>query len=398
MKKWFIASVFLLSCYSLFSQTKVAGGYFPYYRTTTGTNFAAYNYLYYSFVYPLDFGDIELGDNNVKAFNDFKTATASLSAKRMISVGSKNCANMAKNATARKNFARNLRIFCRTHDMDGIDMDWEAIDNLADMSNFTSLMKEIRAEIDSTSLEFIITIGIGNYWMQWYDNDVLKQSDFLQIMVYDQTGSWSTSPYGNHASMDHFIQAGNYWKNRGFSPDKLVLGMPYYGYKFASTAGGLAPAVTYAEILSQFPNAKAADNNLINTTGYYWFNGVDLVKQKVDYAITQGFRGVFVWEITQDNLTHPLSLTKALSESIATNTTELKADYSEISFFPNPAKELVVIQSSKPLGNIAIYSVLGVEVFRQFSRETRTEIQLENLKGLYFIRVNESFTGKLVVQ
>ena len=327
----------MLTSFNLFAQKlNVVGGYFPSWRSTSSANFNHYNYLYYAFAFPSVNGEI-LDLNPV--FFEFLDANKSNPAKKFISVGSTGLPEMAKDSIASLKFADTLRSFCKVHQLQGIDMDWEAIDNEVDMKNFTRLMKMIRNEIDTTNLEFSITLGFGNYWMQWYEDEALQTADFLQIMIYDQTGTWSGSPFGNHASMDHFLQAESYWVSRGYPRNKLVMGLPYYGYKFKSNKGGLASAVTYADILTQFPNMKSSDNLLSDNTGYYWFNGADLIKEKTEYAINNGFKGVFVWEIAQDDLKSPLSLDSTLAKTAGTLTLgieKLNSSETTISIYPNP--------------------------------------------------------------
>ncbi|MCX6181431.1 MAG: glycosyl hydrolase family 18 protein [Bacteroidetes bacterium] len=399
MKKLILAIALLLISNPFFSQTfNVSGGYFPYWRSTAGIDLSTFNYLYYAFVVPSNSGGVLLENNSTAAFNSFKNATANLSSKRLISVGSTNCPTMAADATARKNFADGLRIFCRTHNFDGIDIDWEAINNSTDQANFTALMHDIRNEIDSTDLEFVITVGYGNYNLQWYSNEALHLADFIQIMVYDQTGTWSSSPYGNHASMNHYLDAETYWVSRGFTRDKMVMGLPYYGYRFNSTSGGLADAITYADILAHFPNATAADNLLSDNTGYYWFNGVDLIKQKTKYAKDNGFKGVFVWEIAQDNPNHSLSLNKAMKQEIAMEISEIN-NVAKTSFFPNPVNNILFIESEKNLGKISVYNSIGQAVYENTSNEKHIEIPASTFSpGIYFIQSNSVNIGKIVIE
>ena len=189
-------------------------------------------------------------------------------------------------------------------------MDWEAIDNATDSLNFRLLMQDIRVEFDKTDLALVVTVGHGDYWLNWYSNIALQQVDFLQIIVYDKKGTWSTSPFGHHASMQHFKNTEVYWNNRDFTDEQLVMGVPFYGYRFESTDGGSAETVTYEVIVEQFPNIKSDDNYLFDETGHYWFNGQALIKEKRDYVFENEFKGIFTWEMTQDIEDHDRSLLK----------------------------------------------------------------------------------------
>lgn len=407
MKKIFVIILSLISS-SLICQTfDVIGGYFPYWRSTESANFENYNYNYFAFVFPTNTGGIAKVTNRENAFNSFISATDGVKTKRLISVGSTGMSEMAMTQENRQNFADTLRKFCRHFGLQGIDMDWESIDNATDSANFSALMQEIRTTVDTTDLEFVITVGSGDYWLKWYSNSAMHQADFLQIMVYDKTGTWAASPFGNHSSIDHFKQAETYWLNRGFTRDQLVMGLPYYGYKFKDEKGGLAEAATYAEIMKRFPNAQPTDNLLSDESGYYWFNGYALIREKVKYAAEKGFKGVFVWEIAQDDLDHTLSLEKAIYDEIngadtpiietsVTSAIDLNNSSSEITTYPSPASNTVFIKGTDLNISYSIYKFDGNQVLSGTYSENG--IDVTNLEaGFYIIQVGNN-TSKFIIE
>lgn len=292
-----------------FAQEKIVGGYYPYYRTANSIDWSGYTHVYFAFGFPTSDGGLSV---NESSFNDFITKSEEYQFKKYISLGTTGFPEMATEESNRLQFVDTLIKFCEHYDLDGIDMDWELIDNPMDSSNFRKLMEEIRVGLDGKDLEFIATIGYGDWALKWYSNQALEQADFLQIMIYDRAGTWADSPFDNHASWDHFLEAEVYWNDRGFSDDQLVMGVPYYGYKFNSTSGGLAEAVSYEEIYSRFPDLSPEDNYRSDESGYYWFNGQDLIKQKREYVFDNEFLGIFTWEMSQDVENDDRSLHKAL--------------------------------------------------------------------------------------
>jgi len=305
MKK-LLTLLLLLPLFS-FGQEKIVAGYFPYYRDIATTDWAGYTHVYFAFGFSTAEGGLELNESQFEAF---VVKSNELNLKKYISLGSTGFPEMAVTAENRENFADTLRKFCEAYDLDGADMDWEMINNSTDSLNFRLLMQAIRVEFDNTDLEFIATIGDGDYNLKWYSNLALQQADWLQIMVYDKTGTWSTSPFGNHASMQHFLDAEIYWNNRGFTDDQLVMGVPFYGYRFESTDGGAADAIAYEDIVDRFPEITPADNYLYDESGYYWFNGQDLIKEKRAYVFDNKFKGIFTWEMSQDIEDNDRSLLK----------------------------------------------------------------------------------------
>lgn len=401
MKKLIYLLLFTFALPTFAQKLDVVGGYFPYWRSTANVKFENYNYLYFAFIFSKEDGGLKFNNSGATAMNAFLTATDNINSKRLISVGGTDMDKMADDPVARKHFADTLRKFCRIHNFDGIDMDWEAINNATDRDNFTSLMKDIKAEIDSTDLEFVITVGFGNYWQQWYENEALELADFLQIMIYDQTGTWAASPYGNHASMNHFKQAETYWVGRGFDRSDLVMGLPYYGYRFDDNSGGLADAITFGEYLNQFPNATAADNLLIDATGHYYMNGPDLIKEKANYAIDNGFKGVFVWEIAQDDFQHELSLDKALMEVVSPELVTQNVDVVyENAVFPNPTSGLINVKINlDEMETISLYSSQGRLLLKERKSQSLDISQLSN--GIYVLKIkmkNNQFYFKQIIK
>lgn len=387
MKKLLLLLLITFSFNTIAQNLEVKGGYFPYWRSTNNINFSNYNYLYFAFAFPTSDGGLQFSNPTAEAaFNSFNSKTQGLDSKRLISIGSTGMPEMASDPTNRLKFADTLRKFCRTHNYDGIDMDWESINNATDRDNFTALMKAIKNEIDTTDLEFVITIGFGNYWLQWYENEALDCADFLQIMIYDQTGTWAQSPYGNHASMDHFKQAETYWVGRGYSRNKLVMGLPYYGYKFEDENGGLATAVTYTEIMNQFPNAQPEDNLLIDGTGHYYFNGANLIKEKINYAKSEGFKGVFVWELAQDDPTSEKSLDAIFAGTVTAN--EVLEDQKVLfEIYPNPASSIINIIGTFQIDRIEIRSING-KLIKLIDQESNVINVFGLIDGTYLLKIH----------
>ncbi len=71
------------------------------------------------------------------------------------------------------------------------------------------------------------------------------------------------------------------------------------------------------------------------------------------------------------------------------------------SISPNPASTYVQIEnSSLPINSIELYDLLGQRVFYQnYNSLNQVQVQLEALKaGLYMVKINNSFTKKLVIK
>lgn len=80
------------------------------------------------------------------------------------------------------------------------------------------------------------------------------------------------------------------------------------------------------------------------------------------------------------------------------NTTDFAQN--NFSIFPNPAKTFVQIQTpSEAIQLIELYNLMGQKVFSQtYKNQKDVQINVESLKtGLYMLKINNSFTRKLVI-
>ena len=137
--------------------------------------------------------------------------------------------------------------------------------------------------------------------------------DEINVMIYDCYGEEpdadGTYP---HAPMSQFIERlGNYAK-AGVPNGKIIAGVPFYGGDKMQEG---TPTQTYSVLYAQAGGTlKPSDNSYDG----YAFNGVDLLKEKTQYLVDNGYAGIMVWEISQDiNYDDPMSLMRAIKSVTA---------------------------------------------------------------------------------
>ena len=127
-----------------------------------------------------------------------------------------------------------------------LDFDWEypGADDRGgsdgDGENYTALMKELRAAIDASGKEYIITFTApSSYWyLRHFDiTNMMIYVDWVNLMSYDLHGVWdSDNPIGNqvlsHTNLTEIDLALDlFWRN-DVEPSKIVLGLGFYGRSF----------------------------------------------------------------------------------------------------------------------------------------------------------------------
>ncbi len=128
------------------------------------------------------------------------------------------------------------------------------------------------------------------------DSPSFDKLDWLNVMAYDcDTPKHSTYEYAEACT--------KYWvRDRGFTPAKLTLGLPFYGRPFPGA---------YCDLLAADPDALEKDMVVMNGREV-WYNGRDTLRQKLALAKRYGLGGVMVWEISEDSEDQSKSLLTVL--------------------------------------------------------------------------------------
>lgn len=202
-------------------------------------------------------------------------------------------------AAKRTNFVNQVMNFVDAYNLDGVDIDIELED--ADIwNNFDALASELSGRLKAENK--ILTIAVNPWFTNGISSNTYRYFDFLNLMSYDynQSGTAEVAPWSQ------IYDLVSYYSNRGVSNDRMVIGVPFYGY---STSG----AVTYGQMIEQNPANAYQDY----ANGVY-YNGINTIKQKAEYSKSYG--GTMIWEIGQDSFGQ-YSLLKAIKEVMASGST-----------------------------------------------------------------------------
>lgn len=137
----------------------------------------------------------------------------------------------------------------------------------------------------------------------------LARLDFINVMAYDATGPWEPKKPGQHSSLGFAKDNISYWLRRGVGKEKLVLGVPFYGYGFGRDFQ--KDGYPYAEILKRYPDAEKRDQ--VGKT--IWHNSRPTIREKANYVIQNNLAGIMIWSLEQD-APGDKSLLKVINESL----------------------------------------------------------------------------------
>ncbi|GAY68994.1 hypothetical protein CUMW_268570 [Citrus unshiu] len=267
--------------------------------------------------------------------------------------------SMVRNSSHRKSFIDSSIRIARLYGFQGLDFAWTAPNTSTDMFNIGLLFDEWR--IAATKLEaknssrqqsqliltarFLYSPPANSYLL----NSIQRNLNWVHAVTasyYEPVSTNFTAPpaalYGSSSggfarSTDQVLKA---WIERGLSADKLVMGLPFYGYAWTLVkpedngigAAATGPAlhgnglVTYKEIKNYIknycPNVQVMYNtiyvmNYFSTrTIWFGFDDVEAVRAKIAYAKEKRLLGYYVWRVDYDDHNWALSQAAAQKERI----------------------------------------------------------------------------------
>lgn len=269
--------------------------------------------------------------------------------KLLISLGGwgwdKQFAAMVANPEAYERYTKAAIELVETSDYDGIDLDWEYPDTKEEIVGFDRLTRHFRKELDAIGRKknrpMVLTMAAAANpdALRWLGKETLLETmDWINVMTYDYAGPWL--PYAGHNSPLHAsskqpsgkprsteLSMRYLTEERGIPADRLAVGIPLYGRGFAvpkpyaptkDAAKMRVPGGGYSGLERLMK--KGWTRSWDDETGTPWLSSPDgkmvigyddaqSVGLKTEWAMKQGFRGVFFWEIGADLLpdgTNPL--------------------------------------------------------------------------------------------
>lgn len=311
----------------LFSDQARVVGYFPTWRftLTDKVDFCKLTHVNIAFGNPMVDGTIQLSNPSAISNLEQVISTAKLQNSNIqfyISLAggvlSDEVANTWKTFLAssqdRPKLIDKIIEFVLENNLDGVDVDleWSHV-----TQGYSDFVIELKKELSIHGKGMTAAFPSETKFSQISDQ-ALAVFDFINIMVYDYTGSWNPSQPGQHSSYNHAERGINYWKNIvGIAGEKLTLGVPFYGYDFLNST--TVESFTYGSMV-----ASNTSNSERDQVGNKYYNGRPTIASKVKLA-AQNLSGIMIWELGQDSFTE-YSLLQTIHKTysdLGVKTTEL---------------------------------------------------------------------------
>ncbi len=225
--------------------------------------------------------------------------------------------------SVKETFFQNVVSKIQTYNMDGVNIDFEALlaaDRGTLINTFmTELTDYVHTQLPGKEVSFA---GPAVNWSGWNFAGLANSCDYIFIMGYDFFGSWSSTSgpsaplLGGSYNITNTVIS-QYSSVVNSHPEKLILGVPYFGTHFITETESPGSTVTSYVNSPRFSSAYPASQTygyLWNTTykvPWYkyqesnkwhqvWFDDDSSLALKYDLAISKNLKGVGMWALNYD--------------------------------------------------------------------------------------------------
>lgn len=309
---------------------KIVYGWHPYWSNGLQVNYdwsLLSHFCYFSY-------EVDAATGNALSTHSFAT-TASVTEALANGVRVDLCvtlfsshATLLTSTTAKQNLIDQLISLITARGAHGVNIDFEGLP-LSQKTNFTNFMNDLanqmHAAIPGSQVSSVL---YAVDWSDVIDVVAMTQVDFFVMMGYDYYWSGSSNA-GPGDPLFHFGSTYNYtlsksityYLDKGLSPSKFVVGLPYYGREWPVSSTGIPAPTTGSGVAKFFNDVKdnvsgnysAANRNFDNQSYscYYEFNSGGLkqcfiteayeMDQRMDLVNKRGLAGMGIWALGYDD-------------------------------------------------------------------------------------------------
>jgi spore germination protein YaaH len=229
-------------------------------------------------------------------------------------------------SASKNNFFNKVKGLINTYQLDGVNIDFEGLDTDFRGDILNTFMGEL-SDFIHTNLpgKEVSFDGPAVNWGGWKLEGLTKNVDHLFIMAYDYNGSWSTktgavSPLTCTSGKCINTSLNTDYKDaKSKYPEKLILGVPYYGKHWEASSSSAGATVTkyigstfYRDDVLNAPKHGGYLWNTSSQTSWYrwqggsiwnqvWSDNEKSLSKKYDTALSQALGGVGIWALNYDD-------------------------------------------------------------------------------------------------
>ncbi|MCU7495647.1 MAG: hypothetical protein HF311_09285 [Ignavibacteria bacterium] len=236
--------------------------------------------------------------------------------------------NILSNSKARQRSFQNIRSTLVEFGLDGVNIDFENLKRADRNEAIIGYMRDLTAYIHREFPAYEVSFaGPAVNWGGWNFKGLSEACDYIFIMGYENFDNRSNiagppaSLNGTYYSIESTLLSTvfGYGDVTSTTPQKLILGLPYYGNHWVTETGNpQAVSIRYVEAPTYNALMLEAEKNRYkkfwdkynsvpwiryqkdNEWHQVWFEDQRSLGIKYDYAISKNLRGIGIWALGYD--------------------------------------------------------------------------------------------------
>jgi spore germination protein YaaH len=333
-------------------------GWHPYWASSSAPNLYDYNALthiaYFSY-------EVDTATGSYSTIHDWNTtaliSTAHLNGTKVLltvtNFGTSRNTRILSDSTRQNTLISTLITLLKTRNGDGINFDFESVGSSqrANLVKFmTKASNNIKKELPLAEIS-MATPAVD--WNGSWDVKALSNvCDYLVIMGYDYyySGSSTAGPVAPLESENYNITRSiNTYLTAGVPPEKLMLGVPWYGYdwpvttnirKASSTGSATARIYTSAKTIARTNGYTFDQLTKVPWVSYYssttwrqlWYDDSVSLSLKYTLVNSKNMAGIGIWALSYDGGSS--EIWRTIKRAFSPPDTVLKN--MELNVYPNP--------------------------------------------------------------
>lgn len=202
--------------------------------------------------------------------------------------------NKFNDDTIRAKFIKDVVDYCKANGVYGVDIDWEYPATDSAWAAYGKLVIDMATALHAEGME--LSTAQSAYSCK-LTTAQLNTFDRVNIMSYDMCGALD----GQHSTFEH--SAVNVLKtfmhDKGVEREKVILGIPWYADQLGNCQVQSDWKAMYQLLLMASEDGESIDEG-VNSVTTWSFNGPNLIRDKIVYALQNRIGGIFCWSIKND--------------------------------------------------------------------------------------------------
>ncbi len=203
------------------------------------------------------------------------------------------------------NLKKNIIEVLEEYDFDGVHFDYEYPVTNGAWFAYNNFLVSLGSMLGD---DYTLNVAASD-WCLEYTQLAVQFVDSFELMLYDVYDE-----EGKHATFDTVAERSQWIKDSNIPLEKATFGLPFYARPTDGDAYWYGYN-GYAHLIDE--NGFYTDESIGKT---FWFNTPDVIAQKTQFAIDEGYAGMMIWHYTCDfPSTDEASLLKAIGDTVAAN-------------------------------------------------------------------------------